>query len=469
MPRSYHGMLRLEASETGETNIESFIKTSIEFEIFCPTCGPKKRNIKKNGPDKNHSARPQFFFCKRCNQSFYAHTSWVFEVLAKIEFERIIVSLFEERIKPKAVAAMYGVSASLISKILHHFQEAVDFKLNELAKKREQVKYLADWPICMDQAIWWDETFFRLGKVSWCLILLIDARGKPLAWKFGKTRTVVDYLNILQEIEHLLLARPIFIGDGASTYKKVCKQLRQECFLIEHLHTHPWEKARLHHFEVEPEAKKVVQTTLEIPYNSFTQNNPQVGRAIKRHHKIIESTPIKRSRGRPRGSKDKVKRQPRNKQAKKVGSKNKKKRGPKTVAKNGRRFHFHPKPIPVGWYIEWLDPPLLDPKLHTPSIESMELLLDLTYKIMKGGPIQSNRIENINRYIKAILPDRGLKTPDQTCRYITYHLNFRGRYPTEAITQSSFCTPVSRTQAFKRVLTFFSPSIRDIRVKTIVF
>jgi len=70
----------------------------------------------------------------------------------------------------------------------------------------------------LEDAIYWDETFFRIGQTSWALILLIDAQGRPLAWKFSQKRDVRVYQELLQTIKPKLPLVPIFIGDGWNAY-----------------------------------------------------------------------------------------------------------------------------------------------------------------------------------------------------------------------------------------------------------
>ena len=96
MTKTYHARLRLEASVPENPIIEPFLKGFVEFEVLCPKCGPKRKNHKKNGFDRNHSKKPQLFNCNRCFSSFYAHTSWLFSQLSEVLLERIVTDLFEE-------------------------------------------------------------------------------------------------------------------------------------------------------------------------------------------------------------------------------------------------------------------------------------------------------------------------------------------------------------------------------------
>lgn len=187
-------------------------------------------------------------------------------------FERIVSDLFEKRLEAKAVATIHDISPSLISQIRHYFIQTLNWKLAKLAQRRELLQQHPNLSVPLEDAIYWDETFFRIGQTSWALILLIDACGRPLAWKFSRKRDVQVYRELLQTIQSHLPSIPIFIGDGWITYQKTCLGLNQECFLIEHLHSHPWRFVRLHHFQLDLKTKDTIQDSVEIPYNSFTQN-----------------------------------------------------------------------------------------------------------------------------------------------------------------------------------------------------
>ena len=468
MTKTYNARLRLEASVPENLIIEPFLKSFVEFEVLCPKCGPKRKNNKKNGFDKNHSKKPQLFNCKRCKKSFYAHTSWLFSQLSDVLLERIVTDLFEELLTPKAVAAVHKVSPSLISTIRHHFREALEQKLAILAERRAHLQQEVQLPVPLEWAVYWDEIFFTFGDDSWCLILLVNARGEPLVWKFSRTRKVEDYLELVNTMRDKLPSVIIFVGDAWTAYQKTCKEMKEECYLIEHVHSHPWDKVRLHHFQLEIDKDVVHQTSLEIPYQGFVSNQPVKGKAYTRTHKLKNPDVSKRKPGRPKGSKDSKKRRSRYALRRKPRGVKKGKRGRKTLAKHGRLLCFHPQPIPVGWNIEWLSPPLKGSSLQNPSIDELEELLDITYKVMGGGFIQSNRTEVVNREIKAVISNRGLKSPEQVSRIIDDHLRYWGNHFSSVTSRDSVSSPITPSTAFAHLFEFFHPSIGALTIHSCV-
>lgn len=466
MTKTYHARLSLEATVPENSSIEPFLKASVEFAIWCPKCGPFRNYLKKNGFDTNHSACPQLFFCKRHQIHFYAHTSWIFTQLSEIVFERIISDLFEKQLDAKAVATIHDISASLISQIRHYFTQALNWKLDQLAQRRELLQQLPNLPVPLEDAIYWDETFFRIGNTSWALILLIDAQGRPLTWKFSRKRDGRIYRQLLQTILSRLPSIPIFIGDGWNAYQKTCLELDRECFLIEHLHSHPWRFVRLHHFQDDPKTRMRIQNSLEIPYNSFTLNQPITGHALQRKHTVKSSETPTKKRGRPLGVKDKQKRHSKHFPKPPGPKRQLKKRGRKSIQQNGRCFQFHPKPLPVGWQIEWIEVAPESSQLPIPGISEIELLLDLTYKVMNGKSIQSNRIESKNRVIKDITPKRGFKNPDQLIQYLDRHLRFWSNTIDISNPKIPPVLPLKASTGFARIFTFFQPRIEAIQIST---
>ena len=175
MTPTYRARLSLETTVPENPRLEPVLKAFVEFPIWCPKCGPFRQSLKKNGFDRNHAAQPQLFYCKRHHLHFYAHTSWICQQLSEIVFERIVSDLFEHQLPAKAVAVLHQVSPSLISQIQHHFREALTWKLQQLAVKRERLRQHPNLPVPREAVIYWDETFFRIGGTSWALILLVDA------------------------------------------------------------------------------------------------------------------------------------------------------------------------------------------------------------------------------------------------------------------------------------------------------
>ena len=98
---------------------------------------------------------------------------------------------------------------------------------------------------------------------------MVNARGEPLRWKFSRTRKVEDYLALLNAVRNKLPSLVIFVGDAWTAYQKTCEKLKEECFLIEHVHSHPWNKVRLYHFCPTEDKNVTLQTTLILNFRYY--------------------------------------------------------------------------------------------------------------------------------------------------------------------------------------------------------
>ena len=269
MTHPYLGKLLIEANVPNHEIINDFINLAVTFEILCPHCGPKEKNIKKNGHDVKLKGNPQIFYCKNCKKSFFSHTSWIFKEFTNLVIDEVIEDLFINNLSPKSISKKYHVSSSFISNIRYQCFNVLKSKIDFIRSEVSSGKKLENLPLIAQSGIWWDETFFKINGSSYCLILIIDALGRVLAYKFSKTRTDFDYLSMILPIADKLPENPIFICDGNPTYESVVKGINKNCFLIQHLHTHPWKQAKLHQFIFKENSTDIEQTTLILPYDSF--------------------------------------------------------------------------------------------------------------------------------------------------------------------------------------------------------
>ncbi|MFV2014523.1 MAG: DDE-type integrase/transposase/recombinase, partial [Candidatus Heimdallarchaeota archaeon] len=396
MTTHYLGQLQIEANVPDKLIVKDFINVTVDFQILCPECGPNTKKIKKNGHDIKLKGKPQVFYCHNHKIYFFPHTSWIFKEFTNLVIENVIEHLFINNLTPKAVATIASVSQSMISTIRHHCQSLIEAKIALVKAGAKEFDKLKNLPLARQSAIWWDETFFRINGVDFFLILLIDATGKVLGFKFSRTRKTEDFLSILIPIIDQLPENPIFIGDGWITYEKVCKELKMDLFLIQHIHSNPWEYAKIHQFIYDEKLNQGEQISIQIPYKSFLEEKRVEGVGIKRKYKLYEKKESRGSRGRPQGSKDKKKRRKKGESALEIDKKKLKKRGRKNLKEDGAKFTFEPFPYPNGWEAKFISQVSNDSNMIGPSMQEVNTLLSLTYEIMNGGYIQSNLIESKN-------------------------------------------------------------------------
>lgn len=438
----YTVILPLQAQVPENQLLSEYIKYSIEFDIFCPENGCK--NIKANGFDSKFAYPVQFYFCNVHRRTFYAHTSWLMKKFTEIIIQRILLKCFLGSISNVEIAERYNLSASTLSTMINHCDDFVDSIIDKINTKRKLYAH-TQLPAILKEVIWIDETFFKVGKQSWALILAVDYNGRVLGWKFGRERKSVDIMDVLTQVGQYMPDWKVIIGDGAKPYTKAVRSFHKEAYLIQQFHSHPWEKARITKFEPNGEFL-ILENIIELDYQALLREPPQIGYAITK--KIKVNVP-KKKRGRKKGQK--------NGTGKKIKKKIKKlKRGPKTARISGRAFQFGHKLELMG--IDWLQPPLI--KNESPSKDIISQILWTTFMIFGNKSIVSNRVESVNAEFKNIIPSRGMHNENI--------LENRIKRLIQLITMKSLNSdpnisiPVSARLGFNNLFQFVEPDIRNI-------
>ena len=464
MTKPYLGKLLIEANVPNHKIINDFINLTVIFEILCPKCGPKGINIKKNGHDVKLKDNTQIFYCKICKKCFFSHTSWVFKEFTGLVVEQVMEDLFVEGISPKAISKKLNISSSLVTNIRYHCFNVLKRKIDLIRSEANLGKKMTDLPLLTQSGIWWDETFFKINGQTYFLILIINALGRVLAYKFSKSRTVIDYTSMLLPIIDKLPEIPVFICDGNPTYEGVVKSLSKNCFLIQHIHSHPWDQVKLHRFVFNDKSPNIEQTTIILPYDAFKRDEPvEIFSATKIVHNK-EDNIVKKKRGRKRGSKDTKKRVKYGTRKVGVLENDEKKRGRKNLETVGAKLSFNPDPYKNGWDIKLLSNASKKHNLLTPDFESLKIILNVTFEIMNGGFIQSNLIESKNSLVKRYLKSLGLKNVYQADYLVG--TNFYARRDMEECPwiedETNYSTRTSL--GFNNMLMFFSPNKSKIEV-----
>ena len=464
MTKPYLGKLLIEANVPNHEIINDLINLTATFEILCPNCGPKNRNIKKNGHDVKLKERPQIYFCKSCKIHFFSHTSYIFSEFSGLVIEKVLDDLFVEGITPKAISKKYNISSSLVTNIRYHCFNILKRKIELIRSESNFGKKLTNLPLVTQSGIWWDETFFKINGQTFFLILIIDALGNVLAYKFAKSRNVIDYTDLLFPILDKLPEIPIFICDGAPAYEGIIKSLNITCFLIQHIHSHPWNQVKLHRFIFEDNSPNIEQTTIILPYDAFKRDKPVEIFAATKIVQHKENNLIKKQRGRKKGSKDKRKRKKYGTRRVGVLEDDKKKRGRKNLETVGSKLTFNPDPYKNGWDIKLLSNVSKKHNIKNPDLENLKIILNVTFEIMNGGSIQSNLIESKNSVIKRYLKPLGLKNVYQADYLVGATFYARGDMEKCPWSEDLTNYPIRTSLGFNNMLMFFSPDKSKIEV-----
>ena len=115
----------------------------------------------------------------------------------------------------------------------------------------------------LNEVVWIDETFFKIAKKSWALILVINVKGEIVGWKLSRTRKESDISDAIRMADTAMPNFQYIIGDGCIAYPKAMIARKKDVHLIQQMHTHPWRAVRISKFEFLPDTS-VTQTIVEI-------------------------------------------------------------------------------------------------------------------------------------------------------------------------------------------------------------
>jgi transcriptional regulator with XRE-family HTH domain len=104
--------------------------------------------------------------------------------LTEIIIKRILLLVFSKSISQTQLAEQYHLSQSTINNLVNQSENYVNSLISRInADQQKLANYLNNQlPAMLQQVIWIDETFFKVGRKSWALILIIDYNRRILGW-----------------------------------------------------------------------------------------------------------------------------------------------------------------------------------------------------------------------------------------------------------------------------------------------
>ncbi|MHA1372385.1 MAG: DDE-type integrase/transposase/recombinase [Promethearchaeota archaeon] len=152
------------------------------------------------------------------------------------------------------------------------------------------------------RAIFVDETWIKIDRQVFYLIVVVNEKKEVLAWDLVKHRTKGRIISMLKDVEARIgKPIPILVTDDFSTYKGVATALGQDLIHIRHVHKPPYGRMCI---DLIKHDKKEVKTIHVATTNDiFKQENTFLAM-------VSESKKIKHEtgkRGRKKGSKNRPK------------------------------------------------------------------------------------------------------------------------------------------------------------------
>src|SRR4030043_631685 len=208
--------------------------STFEIKIECPNA-PKdcsSENVIKRGHDTKVQGHPQHYECSDCDRHFYPHTSGFFSNLESSINERLFSVLKEGKIDTDLLCEMLGSSPSTISNLLRFIVEKV--------ANHPKTKVFWEQPM-NGEAIYIDETFIKIEKKMWYLIVFLSEKGNVLAFELVKKRTKDKILELFKKAERRLgKTVKLFVTDDFSAYKSVATDLGRDIIHVRHIHSPPY-------------------------------------------------------------------------------------------------------------------------------------------------------------------------------------------------------------------------------------
>lgn len=362
--------------------------------IYCPEC--ESTEINRNGTRPREHGRVAAFICtnqdclakrgKKTGRQFTVLTSGEIVKLVEREISEIIDALYRRGAKAKTIASAHGVSDALVSTL----KSAVDRTITRGLHRDKLVPQKTT-----DTAVSIDETFFKIDNET---IYAIIARGyrtsKVLGINVSKTRAEADIRKAFDEAQANTSGRiNVITTDAHGATRAMAMHLGYPVTAIVHPHKKPYKKAIIERIDYDGTDRVVTQIGVKV--DVFKKR-------AKREYKYRQTRkstipPVKRPRGRPKGSKNK-------KKSKNTPPKSPKKRGRPSifeVFKSGKKGYM--KIRPQFKSIKFLGKPL------GPVMTG----LSDAFSIFAGMHIQNNKAETVNNVIRAVMPLGGQRTLEQ--------------------------------------------------------
>ena len=374
------------------------------IELACPNThkGCSSERIIKHGHDTSVKNHPQHYECKDCQRHFYPHTSGVFSQLEDSITERLFSVLRNGKIDTKLLGEILGSSPSTISRIMRFLVEKVANHLkSEIFWKSPTTA----------QAIFIDETWINISKRTWYLIVLLNDKGKVLAFELVKSRTSEKIIELIERAERRLDVQVgMLITDDFSTYKGVATGLKRNFIHVRHIHQPPYGRIVIDRIEIKE--KEIITTHMATTNDILLETGTFIMRISKSVKTIYETG----KRGRKKGGKNRPKAVVEKEKRQKKKNRGKIKRGPKNPFKHGEThvYHYDRK---KG---------LFHPRYR--SDETVVVCLNELCSVFQNKHITTNPIENIFSVIKKLIDFRGKRDLDYWKLLIHYFFTVR-EYP----------------------------------------
>ena len=383
---------------------------SLDFPVQCPKCRVKGTNIKKDGQDKRKKDQTQRFKCKRCNKRFYLHTSSLFVETTKLVITSAIEEVITGRSTITEVAKRYQVSTSSLQQFVMSFRRALSEKasiVKTLLRRENGEKFSLTGK---SKAIYIDETFLHVKGTTYYLIVAVNSRGIPLAWKLSPTRADDVIQGVIEELFKQFGHPYLVITDGNPSYKKALRRIFYTGIHVVHIHKDKRNRIIMRKCTYHLNEQYYTEEIIGANHNLFIRKGTKLVWQLTKRHKLIRRGI---GRGRPKGSKNRQKNKKRNKNPIKNTSETNSpfsrsnKRGPTNIFRKGRLLEIDVDPE----HFSLCACNLGEEGDSSLCLSSLFSILYPVFHEFSGQAISTNRIENLFSQFDLYYLGRGRRTP----------------------------------------------------------
>jgi len=352
--------------------------------LCCPDCF--STDISHNGTREREHCRVEAFICndhaclikrgKKTGRQFVVLTSGEITKLVDREIAVMVDALYRRGAKAKTIAAQHGVSDAFVSLL----RASVDATIARGVKRDKLVSHKTQ-----DYAVSIDETFFKIdGETVYVIIVRGYKSSKVLGINVSTSRAEVDMRRAFDDAQANTSKRIVVITtDAHEATRAMARHLGYPVTLIVHPHKKPYDKAIIERIEYKGDVQ--IHTLIGVNTNIFKKQKKRQY-TVKQVTRLV-NPPAPKPCGRPKGSKNKVKKTLKDK-------KNPKKRGRPSifdVFKSGRRGYVKVRPRKRQLVFSNGTIP--------PVVKSMQD----AFELFAGKCIQNNHSETMNNTIRTVV------------------------------------------------------------------
>jgi len=262
----------------------------VPFKVACP----KEENpsnphlIEKNGHAVKTKAKSQQFHCISCGRYFYAQTSQFFSQFETQIKRRLKKTLMDGDLKSIDIAKLCNWSVSSAGRVIDKVLSIIEAQAPAYRQSRGKMHA---------KIVFVDETFLKIKKKTWYLIMAVSDSGQILAAELKEHRDQDSIIRMVHEIEaQLNYPIEVLATDGFSTYKGVALALHHDLIHVRHIHQPPYGRIEVDTITLQETPEEVEVMTIATINDIFQVGGVFQARVQKRRVKVLNHPPLKRGR-----------------------------------------------------------------------------------------------------------------------------------------------------------------------------